>query len=128
MSNFIIGETIENTCSDDGKGTCCANCQYLCDGESWKACSDSCFSDVKIKEISCQKCKHEYKSKFEKGVEKCKTCTYINICDHDLTQGDCNQVTITLGGGEISVSDYLKTLVKNEIKRSKGNEVSDKKS
>ena len=49
-------------------------------------------------------------------MERCKTCTLINECDHDLTKGECNQVTITLGGEEISVSDYLKELIKNEIK------------
>ena len=49
-------------------------------------------------------------------MEKCKTCEKINECEHDLAQGDCNLVIITVAREEISVSDYLKILVKNEMK------------
>ena len=34
---------------------CCMHCQYLSDGENWKACNESC---IRINYGSCKKCEH----------------------------------------------------------------------
>ena len=89
MANFKIGETIENNCNNN-QGICCANCKYLCDTDKWKACSESCLADVKLKDRSCLECKHQ--PKWMKEKDKCKTCFNINECDFDLSVcQECNE-------------------------------------
>ena len=89
MGNFKVGEIIENNCNN-GQGICCANCQYLCDTDKWKACSESCLADIKIKDRSCLECKHQ--PKWMVQMDKCKKCIKINECEFDVTEGkECKE-------------------------------------
>ena len=58
-------------------------------------------------------------------MEKCKTCTLINVCDHDLSLGEkCGAASIVINGEAICKADYLKMIIRIaiEAKRSENNE------
>ena len=46
-----------NQCHNEN-GTCCMKCIYVSDGETWKACTDSCLLNIEVAKNSCERCLH----------------------------------------------------------------------